>query len=364
MINQFRFRDRKYAEKIAEKIKSMHLKARFMHVCGTHQDTLVKYGLDEIFREGGIEIGQGPGCPVCVTTPVEIEEGIKLAKEGKVIATYGDLLRVPGEKESLLRMRTDGFDIRVVYSIDNALDIALKNPNKEVVFMAIGFETTAPSTANVLLKNPPENFSILNCHRRIPPVLKALIEMGEIEIDGFIEPGHVSTIIGAKPYEFISKQYKVPQVIAGFEPLDLLMGVLMLAKQVKEGRAEVENEYQRAVTLEGNKKALDKINKVFAPKAIQWRGFPLIPNSYLALKSVFEAKDASIKYEDELAELKEREFKQPKGCRCDEVLRGLITPEECPLFGKKCDPMNPIGPCMVSFEGSCQIEYKWRKKKA
>jgi hydrogenase expression/formation protein HypD len=362
MTAKFRFRDRNYAEKIAEKIKSMHIKARFMHVCGTHQDTLVKYGLDEIFRDAGIEVGQGPGCPVCVTTPLEIEEGIKLAKEGKTIATYGDLLRVPGEKESLLSMRANGFDIRVVYSIDNALDIALKNPKKEVVFMAIGFETTAPSTANVLLKDPPQNFSILNCHRRIPPILKALIEMGEIRIDGLIEPGHVSTVIGIKPYEFISKQYKISQVIAGFEPLDLLMGVFMLTKQLKEGRAEVENEYQRAVALTGNRKALEKINKVFAPKAIEWRGFPLIPNSYLALKPAFEAKNASFKYEDELAGLKEREFKQPKGCKCDEVLRGLITPKECPLFGRKCTPMNPVGPCMVSFEGACQIEYKWRRK--
>jgi len=362
MLDKFRFRDREYAEKISERIKSMQVNARFMHVCGTHQDTLVKYGLDEIFSRAGIEIRQGPGCPVCVTTPLEIEEGISLAKKGKTIATYGDLLKVPGEKDSLLKAKARGCDVRVVYSIDDSVDIAAKNKDKEIVFMAIGFETTAPSTANVLLKSPPENFSILNCHRRIPPALKALMDMGEAKIDGFIEPGHVSTIIGVKPYKFLSEQYKIPQVIAGFEPIDLLMGVYMLVKQLKEGRAEVENEYKRAVDPQGNEKALEKIDEVFKPDAIEWRGFPIIPDSHLSLKPAFESKDASVRYEDELSELKHKEFKEQRGCRCNEMLRGLITPQECPLFGKKCTPMNPVGPCMVSFEGACQIEYKWKRK--
>jgi hydrogenase expression/formation protein HypD len=188
------------------------------------------------------------------------------------------------------------------------------------------------------------------------------MDMGEAKIDGFIEPGHVSTIIGVKPYKFLSERYKIPQVITGFEPIDLLMGVYMLVKQLKEGRAEVENEYKRAVDPQGNEKALEKIDEVFKPDAIEWRGFPTIPDSHLSLKPAFESKDASVRYEDELSELKHKEFKGQRGCRCNEMLRGLITPQECPLFGKKCTPMNPVGPCMVSFEGACQIEYKWRHK--
>ncbi|MCK4433565.1 MAG: hydrogenase formation protein HypD, partial [Methanomicrobia archaeon] len=275
----FHLKDKDLAKKIVDDVKKKNLTLRFMHVCGTHQDTLVKNGLDILFKECGIEIRQGPGCPVCVTTPKEIEKILLLARKNKIIATFGDMINVPGEKESLRDLKEEGHDIRMVYSIEDAIKIAKENRDKDVVFMAIGFETTAPTTASVIITDPPPNFSILSCHRLIPPALKAIAEMGELKIDGFIEPGHVSTIIGLMPYEFISEKYKIPQVIAGFEPIDLLMGVWMLVRQIEKGEAIVENEYTRIVKKEGNLKALSAINEVFRMEDSTWRGFPVILNS-------------------------------------------------------------------------------------
>ena len=358
----FPLRDKKLANEIVSRIKKLDVKLKFMHVCGTHQDTLVKNGLDVLFKECGIEIGQGPGCPVCVTTPKEIEEMLLLARKDKIVATFGDMIKVPGEKDSLQSMRAEGCDVRTVYSIEDAISLAEKYKSRDVVFMAVGFETTAPTTAAVMLKNPPSNFSILSCHRVIPPALKAILDMGELKLDGFIEPGHVSTIIGSKPYEFISTEYNVPQVVAGFEPLDLLMAVWMLVQQIQHEKSVVENEYIRAVKEEGNVKAQKVIDDVFEPFSVKWRGFPVIPMSGLKLRDKFDEYDARKRYEDDLRELSDREFKEPEGCLCGEVLRGLISSKECPLFGKKCTPNNPVGPCMVSIEGSCNIEYRYSKK--
>lgn len=358
----FSLKDKKLANEIVSKIKKSKVKLKFMHVCGTHQDTLVKNGLDSLLKQCGVQIIQGPGCPVCVTTPKEIEEVILLAKNGKTVATFGDMINVPGETKSLRGMNAEGCDIRTVYSIEDAIEIAKNNKDKNVVFMAVGFETTAPTTASALLEYLPNNFSILSCHRTIPPALKAILEMGEIKIDGLMEPGHVSTIIGKKPYEFISKEHHVPQVIAGFEPIDVLMGAWMLVEQIKNGEAFVQNEYTRVVHDEGNVKAQQMINKVFEPEDKKWRGFPIIPQSGLSLKNKFEEYDAHKKYQDELDEIKDKEFFEPKGCRCGELLRGLASPSECPLFGQTCIPENPVGPCMVSIEGSCNIEYRYSKK--
>jgi hydrogenase expression/formation protein HypD len=229
--------------------------------------------------------------------------------------------------------------------------------------MAVGFETTAPTTATVILNNnPPNNFSILSCHRTIPEALKAIIEMGEIKLNGLIEPGHVSTIIGSKPYEFLSKDYNVPQVIAGFEPIDILMGAWMLVQQIEKGKAFVQNEYKRVVHEEGNVKAQKAIKEVFYSADLEWRGFPNIPKSGLLLNDKFEKYDARKKFEDDLDILKEKEFSEHEGCRCGELLRGLTTPKECPLFGQACTPETPVGPCMVSIEGSCNIEYRYSEK--
>jgi hydrogenase expression/formation protein HypD len=277
------------------------------------------------------------------------------------VATFGDMVNVPGEKFSLQNMKTEGFDIRTVYSIEDAVSIAQKNKDKDVVFMAVGFETTAPTTASTLLNKPPNNFSVLSCHRIIPPALKAILDMGELKLDGFIEPGHVSTIIGSKPYEFISKDYNIPQVIAGFEPIDLLMGVWILVQQIVHKKAVVENEYVRVVKREGNIKAQKVMNDVFKLTDIKWRGFPVIPKSGLHLRDDFELYDARKKYEEDLIEISGKEFKEPPGCRCGDVLRGLISSQECPLFGNKCKPNSPVGPCMVSIEGSCNIEFRYAK---
>jgi len=358
----FSLRDKPLAHDIISQIAKAKMHLRFMHVCGTHQDTLVKHGLDVLLQQCGVEIGQGPGCPVCVTTPKEIEEILLLAKHGKTITTFGDMTRVPGVSSSLSEMKTEGCDVRTVYSIEDALILAEKYKEKEVVFMAIGFETTAPTTASVLLRDPPLNFSVLCCHRLIPPALQAILQMGELKIDGFIEPGHVSTIIGIKPYEFISNTYQVPQVIAGFEPLDLLMAVWMLVRQIKQGNAVVENEYVRAVKPQGNRKAQHVMQQVFEPVDVKWRGFPVIPQSGLRLRKKFESYDARKKYEDKLVSVAEDEFAEPIGCLCGEVLRGLISSKQCPLFGLECTPEKPVGPCMVSSEGNCHIQYRYTKK--
>jgi hydrogenase expression/formation protein HypD len=358
----FSLRDRQLANEIVSKIKKLEVSLKFMHVCGTHQDTLVKHGLDSLLKKCGIEIGQGPGCPVCVTTPQEIEEMLLLARKGKTVTSFGDMMNVPGEKHSLRSMKAEGCDVRTVYGIEDAVKIAKNNRDKDVVFMAVGFETTAPTTAAVMLSNPPDNFSILCCHRIIPPALKAIIEMGEIKIDGLIEPGHVSTIIGSRPYEFLSKEYNVPQVVAGFEPIDVLMGAWMLVEQIRKGKSFVQNEYTRVVHKEGNVKAQEVMNKVFESEDKKWRGFPVISKSGLKLRKKFEDHDASKKFEDELNEIKDKEYTEPKGCRCGELLRGLVTPFECPLFGKKCTPDSPVGPCMVSIEGSCNIGYRYSNK--
>lgn len=359
MIRMFKFRDRELGARIFERLKSLELDIRIVHVCGTHQDTLMRFGLAPLFRDAGIEIRQGPGCPVCVTAPRELEEAIRLAESGKTIAVFGDMLRVPGVSRSLAALRTAGSDVRIVYGIDDAVAIAKKG--KEVVFMAVGFETTAPTTASALLSHPPQGFSILCCHRTIPLALKALLDMGETRIDGFIDPGHVSAITGTTAYEFISRDYGIPQVVAGFEPLDLVMGVYMLARQIRNGEAKVENEYTRVVKPDGNRRALGMMDTVFEPCNVAWRGFPVLPGTGLRLMSDFEDFDARKKYGDILSGL-DANISEPAGCCCGEVLRGLKEPEDCTLFGSVCTPERPVGPCMVSSEGGCSIAFRYGRR--
>jgi len=357
----FRLRDKDMSRKVLGKLEQMDLKLTLMHVCGTHQDTLVRFGLDSEFKRVGIDIRQGPGCPVCVTPPGEVEEVLALARAGITIAVFGDVMKVPGAKGSLNDARADGADVRIVFGVDDAVALA-KRLKKEVVFMGIGFETTAPTTASALLAGPPPNFSVLSCHRTVPPALEAIAKMGEIRLDGMIEPGHVSTIIGTRPYEFLSKKYKMPQVVAGFEPLDLLMGVFMIAKQVKERRAEVENEYARVVHSEGNPIALQAMKDAFAPSDVVWRGFPVIKGSGLAIREEFGEHDARKTFEELLEPVHKRKFSEAKGCICGDMLRGLAASEDCPLFAKACTPGSPVGPCMVSREGSCYISYRYLKR--
>jgi len=349
------------SRKILDRLRDMDLDLTLMHVCGTHQDTLIRFGLDSEFERVGVDIRQGPGCPVCVTPPGEIEEILALARARLTVAVFGDVMKVPGESGSLNDAKAEGADIRIVFGVDDAVNIA-RRTKKDVVFMGIGFETTAPTTASALLSDPPDNFSVLSCHRTVPPALEAIANMGEIRLDGMIEPGHVSTIIGTRPYEFLSKKYHIPQVVAGFEPLDLLMGVFMLASQVQEGRAVVENEYTRVVHRDGNPTAIKAMKGAFAPADVVWRGFPVIRGSGLAIRKKFERQDARKRFEDILVPIQSQEHGEAKGCRCGEMLRGILTSEECPLFAKKCAPNSPVGPCMVSREGSCYIAYRYLKK--
>ena len=358
----FRLRDREMSRKIMGRLEDMDLDLTLMHVCGTHQDTLIRFGLDGEFKRVGVDIRQGPGCPVCVTPPGEVEEVMALARAGVTITAFGDLMKVPGENESLNDIKAEGGDVRVVFGVDDAVELARRS-DREVVFVGIGFETTAPTTAAALLADPPDNFSVLSCHRTVPPALRAIASMGEVRLDGMIQPGHVSTIIGTRPYEFLSKDGGIPQVVAGFEPLDLMMAVYMLAVQRRKGTAEVQNEYSRVVKRDGNAAALKTMDDVFEPSDVPWRGFSIIPGSGLSVREELEEHDARKRFEDVVGPVRKKEYREPEGCRCGEMLRGILESEQCPLFGRECTPATPVGPCMVSREGSCYISYRYRGRK-
>ena len=351
------YRNKEIAQKILRQIKSISKKKiNLMEVCGTHTVAIFRNGIRKILPSN-INLLSGPGCPVCVTPISYIDEIIALSREeGFIITTFGDMIRVPGSTSTLEREKTDGADIRIVYSTLDALKIALDNSSKEIIFMGVGFETTSPTIASAVVKAQKEkieNFSVLSVAKIMPPAMKALLEGKEVNIDGFICPGHVSAIIGSKPYNFITTQHKVPCVICGFEPLDILQSIYMLVKQIEDGRAEVEIQYERAVKPEGNKIALDKIDEVFKVVDSNWRGIGNIPLSGLEIKDEYE------KFNARKFIVEREETKEPKGCRCGEVLRGVITPPECSLFRKGCSPENPQGACMVSTEGTCAAYYKY-----
>jgi hydrogenase expression/formation protein HypD len=351
------YRNKEIAQKILRKIKSISKKKiSLMEVCGTHTVAIFRNGIRKMLPSD-INLISGPGCPVCVTPVSYIDEIIALSRgENFIITTFGDMIRVPGSTSTLEKEKTEGANIRIVYSTLDSLKIAQDNSSKEILFMGVGFETTSPTIASAVLKAKKEkinNFSVLSVAKIIPPAMKALLEGKEVNIDGFICPGHVSAIIGSKPYTFITTQHKVPCVICGFEPLDILQSIYMLVKQIEDGRAEVEIQYERAVKPEGNKIALDKIDEVFKVVDSNWRGIGNIPLSGLEMKDKYEQFNAR-KFE-----VKTEETKESKGCRCGEVLRGVIIPPECALFRKSCSPENPQGACMVSTEGTCAAYYKY-----
>lgn len=314
---------------------------------------MAHYGLRSLLPKT-VEVIAGPGCPVCVLPAAEIDEAVELALKGVTVVTFGDVLRVPGSSLSLTEARAKGGDVRVVYGVEDAARMAKKESGKEFAFFAIGFETTAPITANEVLKGPPKNLSFLVSHRLIPPAMELLLGIGDLHIDGFIAPGHVSTIIGLKPYEVFSNAYRMPVVVAGFEPLDVLFGVNMLLRQLRDGDARLENEYGRAVKPDGNMKALAVMHRVFDVVDGRWRGLGRLPSSALALKPEFEAWDARDKHD---VRIKSGRDILP-GCQCHLVMIGKIKPSECPLFMAACKPEAPKGPCMVSGEGTCRI---WAK---
>ncbi len=331
---------------------------KLMEVCGGHTHSIYKYGIDDLLPEP-VELVHGPGCPVCVIPMGRVDDGIAIAREPGVIFTcFGDMMRVPGTEGTLLEANAQGADVRMVYSPLDALRIAKQNPDRQVVFFAIGFETTAPSTALTLKRARAEgvtNFSCMCNHVTIVPPLRALLDSPDLRLDGFIGPGHVSTIVGARPFEFIPADYGKPLVTAGFEPLDILQAIQMILSQLREGRAEVENQYARVVPYEGNPAALKAMSEVFELRPhFEWRGLGFISQSALRLSDAYADLDAEQRYSVPGVRVAD-----PKACQCGEVLKGVIKPWECKVFGTACTPETPIGTCMVSSEGACAAYYNF-----
>jgi hydrogenase expression/formation protein HypD len=355
------FRDAGTAQALSALIASQCEPGReykFMEVCGGHTHTIYKHGLEDYLPET-VTLVHGPGCPVCVIPMGRVDDAIALAKQPDVIMTsFGDMLRVPGGNGSFLDAKAQGADIRMVYSPLDALKVARQNPDKRVIFMAIGFETTAPSTAMTVLRARAEgieNFSIFCNHVTIIPAIKAILDSPDLRLDGFLGPGHVSTVIGCRPYEFIAAAHRKPLVCAGFEPLDILQSVSMLLAQLNDGRCEVENQYARVVPWDGNQKALQVINQVMELRPFfEWRGLGFISHSALQVREEFAAFDA-----ERLFDVPGVRVADPKACQCGEVLKGVIKPWECKVFGTACTPETPIGTCMVSSEGACAAYYNF-----
>ncbi len=336
---------------------------RIMEVCGTHTMTLHRFGLKKIIEEAGVEMVSGPGCPVCIT-PDEIHEAaIDLVTRNTdfILATFGDMTRVPTRKGSLQTVApARGSKVAIVYSPEESLAIARQNPAKEVVFFGVGFETTIPAIALTAKKASEEgvsNYSILSALWLIPPPLKTIVEAKELAIQGFLYPGHVSAIIGEKPYRFIARDYGIAGAIAGFEPGDMLLAILSILNQIEEKKPAVANEYARVVRPGGNLRALALMKEMLGTKDSHWRGLGLIPASGLKLKKRYAGFDAQVKHNLNI----KAGSGDLHGCRCGEILRGLISPPQCPLFAVKCSPDSPCGPCMVSFEGACLVYYKFSR---
>ncbi len=328
-----------------------------MEVCGGHTMAIQRFGLPSLLPSN-IRLISGPGCPVCVSSQHFIDTAMAYSKiPGVIVTTYGDLIRVPGSTTSLEKERANGSDIRIVYSVLESLEIAKNNPDKSIIFLGIGFETTAPLTAAAIVKAKQEkitNFSVLSAHKVMPPVMKALVAEG-VKIDGFIAPGHVSAITGTAIYNDLATVCGLGVVISGFEPVDMMQAVLMLAAQIDAGAPKVEIQYQRVVQAEGNLKAQQLLIDVFELRDDQWRGLGMIPKSGLKIRDEYSIFDAETQFKVEVPESTE-----PKGCICGQILRGLKTPVDCGLFGKKCTPTDPVGACMVSGEGTCATYYKYR----
>jgi hydrogenase expression/formation protein HypD len=330
---------------------------KLMEVCGTHTMAAFRSGLRSILP-GNVSLLSGPGCPVCVTSNGYLDLALAIAEQpDTVVATFGDMVRVPGSRSSLEQARARGARVRVVYSALDALEEARRNPATRVVFLGVGFETTAPGTAwaihEAAISVP--NFHVLAAHKTMPNAMAALLKGGEVQVDGFLCPGHVSVVIGSKPYEFIAREHGIPCVVTGFEPADLVAGIEMLLRQIAEKRAAVEIQYERSVSREGNAKARAAIEEVFEASDAEWRGLGLIPGSGLGIRDAFAARDAARVY----AGIEAPAASEPKGCRCGDVLRGACTPAECPLFRRVCTPDNPVGACMVSSEGTCAAYFKY-----
>jgi len=331
---------------------------QIMEVCGGHTHSIFRYGIEQMLPKQ-IELVHGPGCPVCVLPMGRVDDCVSLAERDEVIfTTFGDAMRVPGSKKSLLQAKAEGADVRMVYSPMDALKLATDNPDKEIIFFGLGFETTMPSTALTILRAEAEgikNFSLFCNHITIIPTIKAILDSPDLQLDGFLGPGHVSLVIGTHPYQFIAEHYRKPVVVAGFEPLDILQSLWMVLKQLAEGRCEVENQYKRVVHGEGAEPALAAVDKVFELREFfEWRGLGSIDHSGIRVRDEYAQFDAERKFP--VPNLK---IADPKSCQCGEVLKGVIKPHECKVFGSACTPETPMGALMVSSEGACAAYYNY-----
>ena len=347
--------------RLADRLASaMPRPLQVMEVCGGHTHTIFRYGLKDLLPPS-IEFVHGPGCPVCVLPMGRVDDCVAIAEHPQVImTTFGDAMRVPGSKKSLLQAKAEGADVRTVYSPLDALKLAQKHPDKEVVFFGLGFETTMPSTALTVLQAEAmglRNFSLFCNHITIIPTVKAILDSPDLQIDGFLGPGHVSMVIGTRPYDFIAQRYGRPLVVAGFEPLDILQSLWMVLKQLADGRCEVENQYKRIVPAEGNAPALDAITRVFELREFfEWRGLGSIDHSGIRMREAYAAFDAERKFS--VPNLK---IADPKSCQCGEVLKGIIKPQQCKVFGTLCKPDTPLGALMVSSEGACAAYHQYSR---
>jgi len=363
-VDEFRDRDKaktlvREIEKLADAIEvTRHRPLNIMEVCGGHTHSIFRYGLEGMLPPA-IELVHGPGCPVCVLPMGRVDDCVAIAERPEVIfATFGDAMRVPGSRKSLMQAKADGADVRMVYSPMDALVIARRNPDREVVFFGLGFETTMPSTALTVLQAEADgvaNFSIFCNHITIVPTIKAILDSPDLHLDGFLGPGHVSMVIGTAPYAFIANFYRRPMVVAGFEPLDVLQSIWMVLKQIKEGRAEVENQYKRIVPEDGNDPALAAVAKVYELREFfEWRGLGSIDHSGVRVRDGYARFDAERKFS-----IPNIRIADPKSCQCGEVLKGVLKPWQCKVFGSQCTPETPLGALMVSPEGACAAYYQY-----
>ncbi len=363
-VDEYRDREKaavliKEIEKLADSIEiANHRPIHLMEVCGVHKHSIFRYGIEGMLPDA-IELVHGPGCPVCVLPMGRVDDCVSIAERPEVIfTTFGDAMRVPGSRKSLLQAKADGADVRMVYSPMDALALARKHPDREVVFFGIGFETTMPSTALTVLQAEAEgiaNFSVFCNHITIVPTIKAILDSPDLHLDGFLGPGHVSMVIGTSPYHFIANYYRRPLVVAGFEPLDVLHSIWMVLKQIKEGRAEVENQYARIVPERGNSPALQAVSRVYELREFfEWRGLGSIDHSGVKMRDAYAAYDAERKFA-----IPNIRIADPKSCQCGEVLKGVIKPWQCKVFGTACNPETPLGALMVSPEGACAAYFQY-----
>ncbi len=346
------FRDAHLVHGLVKQIESHARRpVRLMEFCGGHTHAILRFGIRKLLPPE-IEMLSGPGCPVCVTSAADLDRAIALARIPKsILATFGDMVRVRGTEESLEAARARGADVRIVYSPTDALKLAEKHPDRNVIFLGVGFETTAPGVAASILeaeRKGLKNYFVFSLHKLTPPATRAILDAGEVNLSGILGPGHVTTVIGTDAWRFLSDEYHLPIAVAGFEPLDILRGISMLVERLGQGRAGVDNAYSRSALPQGNVTALRIMNRVFESSDAEWRGLGFLPKSGLQIKDRYSTFDASKVFPIPL-----NRSQEPPGCRCGEVLRGLLNPTRCPLFRRVCNPQNPIGPCMVSAEGAC-----------